>query len=123
MSAHDSALVDRLYSAAVEIGESLPSEARPFFVAYLEPLGALLPDLWARIGRALGVREMTAECCLLMQWGRAVERDDAMTCDAIERQFDAAGVSNNVWAAVRAAGDVGRRLAAERLGNTRGTLH
>jgi len=103
----------RIFSDAVEIGEALPPDVRPFYVAFIEPVSRFGDGtLWAKIGAAIGVKEISELAGLLVPWGEATERDDWETCEAIEAHLDAAGVSECAWMAIRAAGCLSARMAA-----------
>lgn len=114
--------LEPILAAAIAIGKELEPEARPYYAAYLRPLEALHPQLLPKCIKALGVTTLPVLAFLLDERSAACGRNDRRPAATIDAEFEAAGVSHLVRAALHAC----KRLSAllpSLLPNRTGTKH
>ncbi len=97
-----------IWEAAIDVGEWLPHEARPFFLSWFR--SGMDPQLLDSIGRALGVKELPPAAAIWDAMGAAAKRGDAEAFDALQLELDAAGAGFIAYAALPAIRRFSRTL-------------
>lgn len=114
--------LEPILAAALSIGNELEPDARPYYAAWLAPLGALHPLFVPSLADSLGIESVPAVAFLL----NGPAAFGSHSGGAIDAKFDAAGVSHLARAALEAIGRLSDLLPAllpSPVPNQTGALH